>query len=91
MKIKEININDIEEFFDYIDKNIFEGDYLEIYFGRVHIEGSFLRFNHGTLEILNEKFGIIEIDLEELYNDDILLEFVHKKENEDKKVILIFY
>ncbi|WP_214400700.1 DUF2097 family protein [Methanocaldococcus lauensis] len=81
-----IDIKNPEEIFDYFE-NIDYGEYVEIYFGRVHVEGKLLHYDEGFLRILNKKFGIIELDLESILED--ILEVVHTTQN--KRVVLRFY
>ncbi|WP_423791956.1 DUF2097 family protein [Methanocaldococcus indicus] len=77
----EFNKKNIKEIFEYIIDEIDEGEYVEIYFGRVHIEGEFFEFDEedGIIKIATEKYGIVEIDLNKI--DEIILEFVHYKNN----------
>ncbi|ENN95908.1 hypothetical protein J422_05369 [Methanocaldococcus villosus KIN24-T80] len=74
------------EIFNYLN-NIEEGDYIELYYGRVHIEGEFIEYYEGILKVLNKSFGIIELDVEEILED--ILELAHT--NKDGRKVIEFY
>ncbi len=81
-----IDIKNPEEIFDYFE-NIDYGEYVEIYFGRVHVEGKLLHYEDGFLRLVHEKYGIIEVEIEKILDD--ILEVAHTKK--DKRIVLRFY
>ncbi|AEH07448.1 DUF2097 domain-containing protein [Methanothermococcus okinawensis] len=85
MKVVEMVINKEDELYNYID-NIDEGDYMEAYFGRCHMEGTVISKEDTffRLDSDNELMGMVEFDLSSVVND--LIELVHT--TPDKKVIL---
>ena len=81
-----IDIKNPKEIFNYLN-NIDVGEYIEIYFGRVHVEGKLMHYNEGLVRLVHDKYGIIEVEIEKILDD--LLELAHTKE--DKRVVLRFY
>jgi hypothetical protein len=81
-----IDIKNPKEIFNYLN-NIDTGEYVEIYFGRVHVEGKLMHYNEGLVRLVHDKYGIIEVEIEKILDD--LLELAHTKE--DKRVVLRFY
>jgi hypothetical protein len=85
--VEEItDIKNPKEIFEYLN-NIDAGEYVEIYFGRVHVEGKLMHYNEGLVRLVHEKYGIIEVEIEKILDD--LLELAHTKEN--KRIVLKFY
>ncbi|ADG13098.1 DUF2097 family protein [Methanocaldococcus infernus] len=77
----------LDELIKYIEENIDEGDFIEIHIGRAFVEGYLVIFEKGYIKLKTEKFGDVEFNLEEIYED--LLEFVHIKDGERK--VIEFY
>ncbi|WP_456472656.1 DUF2097 family protein [Methanocaldococcus sp.] len=77
----------LDELINYIKKNVDEGDFIEIHAGRVMVEGYLEKFDEGYIKISHEKFGYLEFELENIFDD--LLEFVHIKEG--KRIVIKFY
>ncbi|WP_292459529.1 DUF2097 domain-containing protein [Methanothermococcus sp.] len=87
MKIIEIVVNEENELYNYID-TVDEGDYIEAYFGRCHLEGTVIS-KDGTffrLDSDNDLIGLVELELSKVVND--LIEFVHTKSDGSTKTIL---
>ncbi len=83
---KVIDVKNPKEVIEYLNK-VDVDEYIEIYFGRVHVEGRLMHHDDGYVRLINDGYGIIEIDVNEIL--DNLLELVHTKENE--RIILRFY
>ncbi|XRO76594.1 DUF2097 family protein [Methanocaldococcus sp. 10A] len=81
-----IDIKNPKEVMEYL-KNVDDGEYIEIYFGRVHVEGRLMHYNEGLVRLVHDKYGIIEVEIEKILDD--LLELAHTKEN--KRIVLRFY
>ncbi|AIJ05045.1 hypothetical protein JH146_0194 [Methanocaldococcus bathoardescens] len=81
-----IDIKNPKEVIEYL-KNIDTGEYIEIYFGRVHVEGKLMHYNEGLVRLVHEKYGVIEVEIEKILDD--LLELAHT--NGNKRVVLRFY
>ena len=86
MEITEIIIKEEDELYKYID-TIDEGDYIEAYFGRCHLEGTVIS-KDGTffrLDSDNDLMGLVELELSSVVND--LIELVHTKSDEVKVIL----
>ncbi|AAB98537.1 hypothetical protein MJ_0540 [Methanocaldococcus jannaschii DSM 2661] len=81
-----IDVKNPKEVIEYLN-NIDVDEYVEIYFGRVHVEGRLMHYNDGLIRLVHEKYGIIEVEIEKILDD--LLELVHS--NGEKRVVLRFY
>ncbi|XRP96969.1 DUF2097 family protein [Methanocaldococcus sp. 16A] len=81
-----IDIKNPKEVMEYL-KNVDNGEYIEIYFGRVHVEGKLMHYNEGLVRLVHDKYGIIEVEIEKILDD--LLELAHTRE--DKRIVLRFY
>ncbi|AEF97229.1 DUF2097 domain-containing protein [Methanotorris igneus] len=80
---------DPEEILEYMHKNIEEGDYIEVYFGRVHVEGTVVVASDGFFRVDtdNDLLGTLEFDVSSIIDD--LIELVHiKEDNAEEKIIL---
>jgi hypothetical protein len=82
---KEVDSNEILE---YMYKNIEEGDYIEVYFGRVHVEGIVVVASDGFFRVDtdNDTLGVLEFEVPSIIDD--LIELVHIREDNAEKVIL---
>ena len=70
MKVIEMIINEEDELYKYID-TIDEGDYVEAYFGRCHLEGTVIS-KDGTffrLDSDNDLMGLVELELSSVVDD----------------------
>ncbi|XRO76098.1 DUF2097 family protein [Methanocaldococcus sp. 28A] len=81
-----IDIKNPKEVMEYLE-NVDSGEYIEIYFGRVHVEGKLMHYNEGLIRLVHDKYGIIEVEIEKILDD--LLELAHTRE--DKRIVLRFY
>jgi hypothetical protein len=86
-KIVEIN----EEVIEYVENAVKDGDYIEAYVGRCHLEGTVL-CKDGTffrLDSDHDMIGMVEFELEKVIDD--LIELVHiDTENNVKTIIRLF-
>ena len=86
-KIVEIN----EEVIEYVENAVKDGDYIEAYVGRCHLEGTVL-CKDGTffrLDSDHDMIGMVEFELEKVI--DNLIELVHiDTENNVKTIIRLF-
>ena len=87
MKIVEMKINEEDELYEYIN-DISEGDYVEAYFGRCHLEGTVISKDDTffRLDSDNDLMGLVELELSSVVND--LIEIVHTKLDDNVKIIL---
>ena len=86
---EEINMEVTEEKMrEYMDNEVDEGDYIEVYFGRCHVEGTIdsKEGTHYRVDTDNKTFGLMEFDIENISRD--VLEVAHIPENSNKKIIL---
>ncbi|ACV24604.1 DUF2097 family protein [Methanocaldococcus fervens] len=82
-----IDVKNPKDVFEYLDNNIDVDEYVEIYFGRVHVEGRLVHYNDGLVRLVHERYGIIEVEIEEILDD--LLELAHS--DGEKRTVLRFY
>ncbi|EHP88566.1 DUF2097 domain-containing protein [Methanotorris formicicus] len=77
-----------EEILEYMHRDIEEGDYIEVYFGRVHVEGTVILASEGFFRVdtNNDLFGTLEFEASSIIDD--LIELVHIKEDYKEKIIL---
>ncbi|ABR55237.1 conserved hypothetical protein [Methanococcus vannielii SB] len=78
-----------EKMEDYMKTNVQEGDHIEVYFGRCHVEGTVDSKEDGFFRVDtdNKSMGLMEFDIGNIARD--VLEIVHINEEKDKKVILV--
>ncbi|NPA63281.1 MAG: DUF2097 domain-containing protein [Methanococci archaeon] len=86
MKEKIIDMENPKDIIDYLN-SVDLDEYVEIYFGRVHVEGRLMQYSEGFVRLVHEKYGIIEVELENILND--LLEVVHS--DGERRVVIRFY
>jgi len=77
-----------EKMVEYMKNEVEEGDHIEVYFGRCHVEGTVDSKDGGyyRVDTANKSMGLMEFDIENIARD--VLEVVHIPEESDKKVIL---
>jgi hypothetical protein len=86
-KVMELN----EEVIDYVNNSINDGDYIEAYVGRCHLEGTVI-CKDGTffrLDSDHDMIGVVEFELKNVIED--LIELVHIDTENDVKTILKLY
>ncbi|MDK2790857.1 MAG: hypothetical protein PWP15_1366 [Methanothermococcus sp.] len=87
MKVIERDVNK-DELYDYLD-SIEEGDHIEAYFGRCHVEGTVV-CKSGTyfrVDTDNDLMGVLELDIADVVKD--LIEVVHIKEHSEKEKVVL--
>lgn len=87
MKVTERDVSK-DELHDYLD-TIEEGDHIEAYFGRCHVEGTVV-CKSGTyfrVDTDNDLMGVLEFDIEGIIDD--LIEVVHIKEHSEKEKVVL--
>ncbi|MBP2172488.1 DUF2097 domain-containing protein [Methanococcus voltae] len=79
---------DYDELVDYVKKYVDEDDYVEVYFGRAHVEGTIesITDTHYRIDTHHDSMGLLEFDLKDVEED--LLEFVHIPESETKRIVI---
>ncbi len=84
-------IENNNELMNYVENEIKDGDYIEAYIGRCHLEGVVI-CKDGTffrLDSDHDMMGIVEFELQNLIDD--LIELVHiDTENNVKTIIKLF-
>ena len=91
MKTVEKVVEIDKEVIEYVENMVKDGDYIEAYVGRCHLEGTVL-CKDGTffrLDSDHDMIGVVEFELEKVIND--LIELVHiDNENNVKTIIRLF-
>jgi hypothetical protein len=91
MKVVEKIVEISEEVIEYVENTVKDGDYIEAYVGRCHLEGTVL-CKDGTffrLDSDHDMIGMVEFELEKVIDD--LIELVHiDTENNVKTIIRLF-
>jgi hypothetical protein len=91
MKVVERIVEINEEVTEYVENFVKDGDYVEVYVGRCHLEGTVM-CKDGTffrLDSDHDMIGMVEFELEKVIDD--LIELVHiDTENNVKTIIRLF-
>ncbi|MCS3901031.1 DUF2097 domain-containing protein [Methanococcus voltae] len=79
---------DYDDLSEYVEEYVDEGDYIEVYFGRAHVEGTIesISGTHYRIDTHHDSMGLLELELKDVEDD--LLEFVHIPENEGKRIVI---